>query len=478
MVRVINNICFVGRINTKRRPAMKSKLGLVSLCIVCIFPVLAAQTEPDLFWESYLAGKYKEAANLGAQLGAATPEYYVLAGICYSLAGDDYKAYRMQRRYYFEAEPAAIFIGEEYMPVTDMGFLLEGIEKENKDNFRIYVLEGIVGGMYPNFYLKETPKFYFDKSAALSPNPYAYNYLAFIANLAQDSKTTIEYAQKAIGLKPDYGAAYVNLAGSYFRQGERERATDALLECLVKCPSPPDQAFQSLFNIVSEEVTLPTPGKQKDQTYTTMGIADTALRSRIIQALKPNPKNYLEFAELYVNEGNIREPTAFLEGFDVPEDLANLYTYLAARICYMKDDYRGFDKLSQKITGRGWDDYRRLYEIGNLYYLDGKTDRALDCFSLGLDRLDSMDLFYKAKYSSEMALCFLAKKDTSRARSFLDDAVKSYPDDAATFVNLGIAYFELNDEEQSRQMFAKTFNYKPTPEQRDIIESYLDEKLK
>lgn len=458
---------------------MKSKHALIAVCALCVFSIAEAQTAVDSFWDSFLEGNYQEAAKIGARLGSGETEYYVLSGISYTLLGDEYRAYRMQRRYYFESEPSGFFISEG-PPVTDMGFLLESREKENKDNFRIYVLEGIVAGMYPNFYLKETPKTYLEKSLTLSPNPFAYNYLAFISNLAQgqDAASAIDNAQKAIKMKPDYGAAYVNLAGAYYRKGEKDKSLDALLECLVKCPNPPEQAFQSLYNMVSEEVVLPLPGKQKDKSFRTMGIADSGICSRIIETLKSNPGNYLGFAELYIKQGNTREPAKFLDGLESTQEQKGLRSYLEARVLYLNEDFKGFDKLAQKIVESHWDDYKRLYEIGNLYYEQGKADRALESVTLGVEQLDPMDLFYKAKLSSLMTLCLLTQKDTSKARLFLDDAVNAHPDDATTCINLGIAYYQLNEKEQSKRMFLKAYNYKPTPEQRSVVDSYLDEKLK
>ena len=440
--------------------------------ITCLFALFcvskASGSEKETsFWRLCLNGNYSAAATVGTELGAKIPPYYVLAAVCYQNMGNYYKESLMQHQY-----------SKCAVEISKLADILNIQEETNKDNSQIYFIRGVLAGMYSGS-SSETPRYYFEKSIKLDgKNPYPLHYLAMVDIAEGRLEDGAANAEKAIELKPDYAPAYVNLAGACWRMEKKDSAVRVLIECMQRCPSVPDKAYQSLVNIISEEVIVTNYANGQVYMLSVPGITDYDLRSEIIDSLKKNPKNYLELEEFYLGYENTIDPSAFLNAIEPPAELENLYNYLRARVCYLGGNNEGFDELAGGLSRNRWDDYRRLLEIGNIYYEIGHWDDAVEFYEAGFKHVDPIDSWYKLEFVSNIGTCFLQKGEYEKAEEYMLKALKLYPDDVITLMNLGIVYYKLDDYENSRRMFGKASKCETTPEQDEIIERYLNEKLK
>lgn len=419
--------------------------------------------EEDRFWNLCLAGNFEEAAKVSEEMGKEIKEYYLLSSICYQNIFEYNKSFIL-KNYYRRME-------KQHFKLKD---LLENKEKQFIENYLIYLMEGLTKQFIPEVQLKPA-RWYFKKSIELdNKNPYAFNYTA-LNQLKEDSLGEgIINAKRAKILYPSFPEPYVNLAYAYSKKGDKEKALDVLLECLEKCIKVPINTYESILNIICErEEIFIYSDEQKRKAYVPV-IPDNDRRKRIITSLKESPIHYLKLVEQFLNKKSVNEVEKFLEIFTPPKGYRNLYIYIRARAYLLSGNNYKFFVHTEELLRNGFDDYLRLIEVGNDYFLLKAYQDAILFYRVALDNTYPLDYKYLLMLNSNIGVCYNKLEEYSEAKKWLDKAFEIDPNDPITLINLGIYHFKRGNIENARFMFRKAKRYSKDFLQIKYIETWLE----
>jgi type IV pilus biogenesis/stability protein PilW len=159
-----------------------------------------------------------------------------------------------------------------------------------------------------------------------------------------------------------------------------------------------------------------------------------------------------------VEHGNTRGGLAkLLEALKLDPDDADLHQQIALV-------YRNLGKyrLSEEHFERALDLRPRFSEawnnLGTLYLLEGKWDRAIGWFQKAAD-----DITYQTPQFAynNMGLAYFNKGDHEKAVSSYQQALKLSPSYSPAFLNLGIAYEALGRQDEAVDAYKKAIQYYP-----------------
>lgn len=442
---------------------MAKQLSRIILIVAISTISCAGHNETDVFWKAWLDGKYAEAAEAAWDRAENEdkPEYYLLSAICYQNVGQYYRA-SLGSYYFSQADGAEDAVVE----------LLNAKLEQHPRSFRIYLASGIAATMEPGLDLDDA-KTYFEKSLELErDNPYALNYLAMICLHEGKLEQAVEYAEKSIELKPDMAEPYVNLGGAYYEQGKEDEALDILLEGMATCPSIPGNAHASLKNLVTATI----PSMVGYYMIGVPAIIEDNVRFRIIGALKPNPRNYLEFAEHLVLADNTIDVGVMLDSIEPGPEFQDLYDYVNARAFFVAFGFElsnTFDSLANRLIESRWDDYERILEIGLIYYEFSEYENSLRFHEAGYEHVPDWDRWYGLKYTSNIGTMYLQMGDLDEASKWMNAALEIEPADPITLVNLGIVYYMQEENDKSLEIFRRADECCETQSQRETVDKYL-----
>ena len=164
--------------------------------------------------------------------------------------------------------------------------------------------------------------------------PIAVSNLGTIFEQKGELESAIEYYEKALKLKPDYGEVYYNLGNVFLQQGKLEAAIDSYKQALKIQPDYP-QSHNNLGHVFQLQGTL-----------------EAAIES-YQQALKIQPEN----AQIHCNLGNVFQLQGKLES--------------------AIESYQQAVKIQPN--------YAEVHEqLGNIFHQQGKSEAAIDSYQQAL----------------------------------------------------------------------------------------------
>ena len=199
--------------------------------------------------------------------------------------------------------------------------------------------------------------------------PIAVSNLGTIFEQKGELELAIEYYDKALKLKPDYGEVYYNLGNVFLQQGKLEAAIDSYKQALKIQPDYP-QAHNNLGNV-----------------FQLQGKLEAAIES-YQQALKIQPEN----AQTHCNLGNVFQLQGKLEAAiesyqqtlkiqpnyaDVHEQLGNIF-HQQGKLEAAIDSYQQALKIQP-------DSITAYINLGNTFSEQGNLETAIENYSKALE---------------------------------------------------------------------------------------------
>lgn len=338
-----------------------------------------------------------------------------------------------------------------------------------------------VGGRKPYHQAEQALR----KAVELYPDGYAaYIYLGQVSSYTHNFQQTIEYAKKAIKLKPEKSVPYGLLGDAYMELGRYEEAGRAYQIASMISPG-----FYSLSRI----------SQLKDVTGDTSG-AILAMKESIELAESGNlPIENRAWANvmlgsLYLKEGNIEEAEGYYEkALETFQDyylalgqLAQLHIesgeydeaavlyeraiklnprpqyYLALGKVYEELGMTEKSEASYRKAEEGYKEYSKNGIKGHsrelvLYYTDNdiKLDRALKLAKK--DSADTEDIYA----FDTLAWAYYKTGNIDEARDAINKSLRMGTKDAVLYYHAGMIYYKLNKSEEAEKYFRLVLETNP-----------------
>jgi tetratricopeptide (TPR) repeat protein len=207
-----------------------------------------------------------------------------------------------------------------------------------------------------------------------------------------------EIARDADSSRPE---PYVALYTLYKASGKRELAFNMLLEGFAKAQMPED-AIPELYEIATRPIVVMASPQGKKAAIGSRGFTDQATREKILKVFQSKPRESLQFAELFVDQGNAGEAQAFIAPIKVPEDLEWQNLYLRSRIYYLLGADDDFEKAYSQALKNPPQDGRRLFELGKTGVLAGSDENAEQFLLLAQKKVSPENSALKMKIDSAL----------------------------------------------------------------------------
>ncbi len=418
--------------------------------------------EEENFWNNYMQGNYKTAAEIAKKLGKENNSYYMISSVCYHFI-NDYLSMHLTKNAFDLNNTQKLYM------------MLKSKEEKYKTNYQIYLLLGTVKKFLPMIELRPS-SVYFKKSIDInSNNPVAYNELSMIYASEGDYSNSIICAEKAINISPNFPEPYNNLAYAYYKLGNKSKAIDILIECMNKCDLLPNNTFQSLINLgcVSGINTIAPNGEVLIVEVPV--IKDEEVYKRLIDVGNNKPRNFIALAEYFVDLNEHKQFNKYIKNLVVTSDLINYKNYVIAQYLYLEGDNENFNKYTDLLIKGDYKDYHRLFSIGNIYFNMKFPDKALIFYLKSLQNVPPLDKNYKLKLYSNIGASYLMQQKFKEALDYMKKALEIFPNDTITLFNLGIANYHLKNKSEAKKYFRKALHSTNEEELKEAIKNWLKE---
>jgi len=338
-----------------------------------------------------------------------------------------------------------------------------------------------VGGIKPYHQAEQALK----KAVELYPDGYAaYIYLGQVSSYTHNFQKTIEYAKKAIELKPEKSVPYGLLGDAYMELGKYGEAGKAYQIASIISPG-----FYSLSRI----------SQLKDLTGDTNG-AILAMKESVELAESGNlPVENRAWANvmlgsLYLKGGKIEEAEGYYEkALAIFQDyylalgqLAQLHTesgeydeaaklyeraielnprpqyYLALGEVYEELGMKEKSEASYRKAEEGYQEYANNGIRGHsrelaLYYADNdiNLERSLDLAKR--DSADTEDIYA----FDTLAWAYYKTGNIDKARDSIDKSLRLGTKDAVLYYHAGMIYYKLDKNEEAEKYFSLVLTTNP-----------------
>ncbi len=312
---------------------------------------------------------------------------------------------------------------------------------------------------------------------AVSLNLYeAYFFRAVAYQLQSDNNAAILDYTRAMGLKPDFVAAYINRGKVYFDKGDHDRSLADVNEAIKLGSRPLDLAMGH---------------SNRGSIYAAQGDFERAMFDYNL-AINLSP----DYADAYANRGSAYGSLGdYREGLDdltraialKPEN-AKAY-YSRGIIRYELDDLEGAVADFDRAIGLS-PDYSEAYNNRGVAYRDkGDLNRAIADYDKAIDlKGDNFEAYtnrgnaYRARGEYSLAVADYSKAidlkpgdpdaymsrgtvyqfsgDINRAITDLNQAIKLGPENAVAYYIRGIMYSAANDYERGISDFSRAIELK------------------
>lgn len=441
-------------------PKQSSLLFLVIFLLLILCLPAFAKPE-DEFWSAVQKGDYSSAAKSAREIGATTPEYYLLAAICYQNESQYSECAIYKNKFQRRGNPASL---KE---------ILSNQESSSQGNPQVLLLEGMATLLFPEMQLGEARDFLEKAGAKLKDNPYYYNYLALNKiNNRNYSNAVQKYLQKAIGLKKNFPEPYTNLAVVLAQNKETEKAIAVLLDCLANCPEAPANTYESIINLTSSPVVLTIKPFGQAIVISAPGLKEQ-YRQKIRAGLANQTRQLLNLAEFFILKGNAVSARGLLDGYNY--NSSAFYSYLRLQMANLDGNAAEVAALGHSLLENNELDYRRLFEAGNIFFYAKDFPMAVSFYNNSLKSANSEDDLTLAGIHANLGACFYLTKDYQKALENTEQALKYDEKDAISLVNLGLTYRELRDPGKAVESFRKALEFIQDPEWRREIQGMIDE---
>jgi Flp pilus assembly protein TadD len=419
--------------------------GALLFALVC--PVWATGEED--FWTAWHQGDYTKAGDLAKDLGAAIPEYYSLAAICYQNTYQ-YDLFRIYKNKF-----------QKLANPDRLRELLTAEQNANPDDPQIMLLQGIVAALYPEARMGNLSDLLEKAAIKLKDDPYLDNYLALNEiNSRNYSLTVQKHLQKAITLKPDYPDPYLNLAMIYAQNKEADKAVAVLLNCFNNCPLLPDKIYASLMESISVPVTITIKPYGQQMPVVVPGMKEL-YRQKIKAVLNKNPMHLLGLAELFIVKGNTAAGRDLLSGIELNN--SNLNTYLQLQMAHLEGNFEEVTRIGGALLNAINEvndlNYGRLYEAGNILFYGKEFMKAIAFYDAALKMLNPDDDEYLIKINTNLGICSYLNREYSNALFYLARVLTYNPQDASAFVYLGLTYRDMGDTVKAVKYLTAALEY-------------------
>ncbi len=234
----------------------------------------------------------------------------------------------------------------------------------------------------------------------------------------------------AIVINPNKVANYQNLAYSYIKLDDDEKAIETYLRSLEIEPD----ATETLLTLGMEYYLL----KQYPDCIETMG--------KILK-LDSEHKEAISYTALcydLMGEGD-KAMAAYDDALAKNPDDGDLY-FNRGRLFYMRDDYERASQDFQKVAELSPEDFQAVYNLGNTYL--SIADSMQKNIKKLVDQSGDENKIKELKEDEEKYL-ELAKK-------YLEKAKELDPEHQNLWYNLGVVYIRLGDAEKGKAAFDKS----------------------
>ncbi len=325
-------------------------------------------------------------------------------------------------------------------------------------------------GQYFKQYLQNPkPEFKNDAELRLADVYYANNDLNKAIDLYNSADASDDYTlfQKgmALGFKGDTEAKIASLKSLLSKFPDSDYADDALYEIgtayaaqdefaqsgeyfskVIKTSADKDLVANAQIYRAQNYIDLNQPDKALSELKSLGNqYKNTAYADKIVQAARP----------VFTQKGDVAGYESFAKSLGVRVDASDIdeINLTNARNLFAKKDYKAaipyYEKyLSQNPTGDGL--YQSQYELGESYYQNGNTAKAL----VVLQEVAAVQNDYQEDAQTRIAQIYLAQNNTAEAKRYLESLTSSS--------NVGIKNFasiELMKIYAEESNFAKADQY-------------------
>ena len=393
--------------------------------ILVLLTINAFSNTENEFWAAYKKGDNVTAALIGEKLGETNLDYLYLSAIC-NHNNYDYDAYYEKSDYYHEQKQ------NDYASLETL--LAKNFDQKDP---ALNNLMGMIKHLIPGIRLNSAQS-YFETSITLkSNNPIAHNYLSMIFLKNNEFDKAIEMAQLAIKEDNTYPEPYNNLAFSYYKQGDKAKATAKLLECMKMCPKNTSSTYINFIQLSCKEIVLLVHG----QMMGVPGFNDDAARDHVITELAGKNGALLRLADQFYRFNSYKEVDLILNKMAIDQPNKAQFYNIKAVNSLMAGDTTAHEKSVDKLVElKEFDD---VLNIAVHFYENQNWKFSLN--TLKKAETIAFNSENKMKVFSNMGAIDLQLGNYDAAITTFEKALKLNEKDDITLTNIGISYASKKD---------------------------------
>ncbi|MDR2734364.1 MAG: tetratricopeptide repeat protein [Spirochaetota bacterium] len=319
----------------------------------------------------------------------------------------------------------------------------------------------------------------FNAALQLAPNPGAEYGLGRVAQLMQDIPLALECYARAVAMRGDFALAWRRQGDCYFGEGvydtARERYNRALVfsdeeliryrlaECALYLQEPreAERRFRMLLDGAQHKSIIAYSAARLADMESDNGNLSAAIGyyRQAIMVSPDVPAFRHNLGGLYLMSGQfdlaINEYNELRALTMNAEERAQLTESLSRNLGEAYYDRADTELALHFLAGSDAEDYEVLSMLGDLHFLRGDENRALEYYQRVLAKAPLSRLAFLA-YANIGTIC-LGRADVSRALAAYLRASEIEPENAQLLYNLGFVFHQNGDTKQAEQSFLRAY---------------------